>query len=85
MKISPNSPGGAFTSTEQTEWVPGGFFLETHSKMKLPMGNIRGTRMMEYNAADKIYTYNVYNSLGEHQMATGTLQGTPEPGQQKKN
>jgi hypothetical protein len=26
---------------------------------------------MEYNADDNVYTYNAYNSLGEHQMATG--------------
>jgi hypothetical protein len=35
------------------------------------MGDTRGVRVMEYNADDKVYTYNAYNSLGEHQMATG--------------
>jgi hypothetical protein len=71
MNVSPNVPGGDFTSTEHSEWVTGGFFLETHSNMKSVMGDIRSVRVMEYNPDDKIYTYNAYNSLGEHQMAIG--------------
>src|SRR5271167_4426728 len=71
MKLSPTVPGGDFTSTEHSEWVSGGFFLETHSSMHSVMGDVRGVRVMEYNADDNVYTYNAYNSLGEHQMATG--------------
>jgi hypothetical protein len=71
MKISPDVPGGPFTSTEHGEWVSGGFFLETHSSMHSVLGDVRGVRVMEYNPADKVYTYNAYNSLGEHLMATG--------------
>ncbi len=71
IKPGPNGPGGSFTSTEHGEWVSGGFFLETHSSMNSASGNVRSTRMMEYNAAEKLYTNNVYNSLGEHLMATG--------------
>lgn len=75
VKISPNSPGAPFTSTEHAEWVPGGFFLETHSVMHGPLGDVHGTRMMEYNSLKKVYTYNAYNSLGEHVMAEGTVEG----------
>lgn len=71
MKIGQNSPGGPFTSTEHAEWVSGGFFLETHSSMHSVLGDVRGVRVMEYNPNDKVYTYNAYNSLGEHLMATG--------------
>jgi hypothetical protein len=71
MRISPNTPGGPFTSTEHGGWVSGGFFLETHSSMHSVLGDVRGVRVLEYNPADKIYTYNAYNSLGEHVMATG--------------
>jgi hypothetical protein len=74
-KISPSAPGAPFTSTEHGEWVPGGYFLEIHSIMKGPLGDVHGVRMMEYNAADQIYTYNAYNSLGEHQVAIGKAQG----------
>ncbi len=75
VKISPNGPGAPFTSTERAEWVPGGFFLETHSVTHGPMGDVHGTRMMEYNPLKKVYTYNAYNSLGEHVMAEGTVEG----------
>lgn len=74
-KISPKSPAAPFTGTEHGAWVPGGFFLESHSVTKGPMGNVHGTRVMEYNANDKVYTYNAYNSLGEHIMAVGKVQG----------
>ena len=74
-KISPSTPAVPFTSTEHGEWVPGGYFLEIHSVMKGPLGDVHGVRMMEYNAADHVYTYNAYNSLGEHQVATGKADG----------
>jgi hypothetical protein len=73
MKLSPTVPGGDFTSTEHSEWVSGNFFLQTHSSMHSVMGDVRGVRVMEYNADDKVYTYNAYNSLGEHQMAIGHI------------
>jgi hypothetical protein len=80
MKLSPTVPGGDFTPTEHSEWVSGNFFLQTKSSMHSVMGDTRGVRVMEYNADDKVYTYNAYNSLGEHQMATGTSWITPGPG-----
>lgn len=75
MKTSPTGPGAPFTSTERSEWTAGNYFVETHSSMNSPMGDIQGTRVMEYNAADKVYTYNAYNSLGEHIVAIGHVQG----------
>jgi Protein of unknown function (DUF1579) len=75
MKVSPTVSGGDFTSTEHSEWVSGNFFLHTKSSMHSVLGDVRGVRVMEYNAEDKLYTVNAYNSLGEHQMATGQIQG----------
>ena len=75
LKVAPNVPAGPFTSTEHAAWVEGQFFVETHSSMNSVLGNVRGVRVLEYNAADKIYTYNAYNSLGEHIMATGHVDG----------
>ena len=75
MKLSPNGNPAPFSLTETGEWVTDGFFLETKTSMKSPMGHINSVRVMGYNPEDGLYTYNVYNSLGEHQMATGKLQG----------
>ena len=43
--------------------------------MKGAMGTVNSVRVMGYNVEDKVYTYNIYNSLGEHQEALGHLNG----------
>ena len=63
-KISPKSPAAAFTLKEHGEWVTDGYFLETKSSMKSDLGTVNSQRVMGYNVEDKVYTYNVYNSLG---------------------
>ena len=72
-KISPNSPPAEFTGKEQSAWTPGGYFVETHTDIHGPLGDVRSTRVMEYNPASHVYLYNVYNSLGEHIVALGHL------------
>jgi hypothetical protein len=74
-RISPHSPPAEFHGKEESVWTPGGYFVETHTVIHGPMGDLHSTRVMEYNAADKVYTYNVYNSLGEHIVAIGHLDG----------
>jgi len=74
-KISPNTPAAPFTLKEHGEWVTDGYFLETKTSMKGAMGTVNSQRVMGYNPEDKVYTYNVYNSLGEHQVALGHVSG----------
>jgi len=74
-KISPTSPGAPFTLKEHGEWVTDGYFLGTKTSMKSDLGTVNSQRVMGYNVVDKTYTYNVYNSLGEHQVALGHLNG----------
>jgi hypothetical protein len=75
MKISPGSPPAEFSGKEQSAWTPGGYFVETHSDVQGPLGDVRSTRVMEYNPTSHLYLYNVYNSLGEHIVALGHLTG----------
>jgi hypothetical protein len=74
-RISPSTPGAPFTLKEHGAWVTDGYFLETKSSMKSALGAVNSQRVMGYNPEDKVYTYNVYNSLGEHQVALGHLNG----------
>ena len=74
-KINPKTPGTPFHATEHSEWVPGGYFMETKKVMHGPLGDLHSVRMMEWVPQDKAYTYNEYNSLGEHVLAIGTANG----------
>jgi hypothetical protein len=74
-RISPNTPPAPFTLKEHGEFVTDGYFLETKTSMKGPLGTVNSQRVMGYNVQDKVYTYNVYNSLGEHQVALGHVNG----------
>ena len=70
-RISPKTPAAPFSLKEHGEWVTDGYFLETKTSMKSALGTVNSQRVMGYNVQDKVYTYNVYNSLGEHQVALG--------------
>jgi hypothetical protein len=74
-KISPTSPATGYRATATGEWIPGNFFLEIRYVTHGPMGDIHMVRMMEYNPTDSVYTYNEYNSLGEHVVAVGKIEG----------
>jgi len=74
-KISPSSPAVEFHATANGEWVPGNYFLEIKSKTHGPLGDVHSVRMLEYNSSDHVYTFNEYNSLGEHVIGIGKIEG----------
>jgi hypothetical protein len=40
-----------------------------------PMGKSTGLEMFGYDANDKVYTYTSFDSMGTHEVATGTVDG----------
>ncbi len=74
-KPSPYGPGGKTSGTDHNEWMPGGFFLVTHSEFKTPEGDAKGLAIMGYKADDKLYTYHEFDNTGETISATGTVEG----------
>jgi len=75
MKPGPMGPGGKMTETEQSKWMDGGYFLESHIDYKSSMGNGTGISFLSYDANDKMYTYDEFNSAGEAVHSKGMLQG----------
>jgi len=75
LKASPFGPAGKFTGTANNQWMPGGFFLLSHADESTPMGKARGLAIFGYDANDKAYTYQAYNSMGQSEQARGSLEG----------
>jgi hypothetical protein len=75
VKPGPMGPGGKFTGTEHAEWMPGGFFLVSHTQGSSPMGKETGLSIYGYDSEKKVYTYDEFNSAGENVHATGSFDG----------
>lgn len=73
MKPSSFGPGGKMTSTDHVEWMQGNFFMIIHSKFSSQsMGSGVEYAVLGYDSNKKQYTYESFNSDGEHEVATGT-------------
>jgi hypothetical protein len=75
MKPGTMGPGGRFTGSERIEWLPGGFYLVSHSQGSSPMGKEVTLAVMGYDPQKKTYTYDAYNNMGEAEHATGSFDG----------
>jgi uncharacterized protein DUF1579 len=76
MKSSPMGPGGKMTMTDDSKWMDGGFFVVIRSQFKsASMGNGNGIAFLGYDADEKKYTYNEFNSQGEAVVSKGTVDG----------
>lgn len=76
INASPGMPGGKFTETTHAEWMEGNFFLIEHSDGDMgPMGKLKELAAMGYDPDRKVYTYHAFNSMGQDEAATGTVDG----------
>ena len=75
MKAGPWGAGGAMAGDDDCQKMPGGFFVVCRSEGSGPMGAIHGLGVMGYDAQKKVYTWNGFNSMGEHESAAGTIAG----------
>ena len=75
MKPGPMGPGGKFSGMDHIEWMPGGFFMVSHTTGSSSMGKETGLAIYGYDADKKVYTYDEFNSRGEVVHATGTYDG----------
>jgi hypothetical protein len=76
MKPNPMGPGGKMTMNDHSQWMDGGFFVVVHSDYKsASMGSGNGISFIGYDAGEKKYTYNEFNSSGEAILSKGTVDG----------
>jgi hypothetical protein len=74
----PWGAGGKFTSTDASEWMPGNFFVVTHSEYKMPAevgGDGKEMSVMGYDTQQNTYIDDDFNSEGEHELWKGTVSG----------
>jgi Protein of unknown function (DUF1579) len=72
----PWGAGGKFTGSGTTEWMPGNFFVQTHSEAQMPAelgGESKSFMIMGYDTQQGSYTSDRYSSLGQHESSKGTL------------
>lgn len=73
--MGPGSPGGKFTETTHSEWMPGRFFLVEHTTGSGVTGHLVEIAYLGYDAREKTYTYDAFNSMGEAEHAKGNVEG----------
>lgn len=70
--------GGKFTATGTDEWLKGNFFVVGHDDFTLPTdlgGSGTAVTILAYDPDKKVYTEDRYDSNGQHQKSSGTLNG----------
>ena len=75
IKPGPMGPGGKSTGTTKYDWMDGKYFLVSHGTFGGVMGEGTETAYMGYDSSKGVYTYNAFNSMGMHDIATGKLEG----------
>jgi hypothetical protein len=74
----PWGTGGKFSATGTSEWMPGNFFLQSHSEVKMPPevgGETKDLTVMGFDTQQNVYTHDAFGSQGRHESSKGTLAG----------
>lgn len=72
----PGTPSTKWSSITDAEWMDGKYFLVEHSEMDLgPMGKGKQMVIIGYDSDNKVYTHTAFDSWGEAEKATGTVNG----------
>jgi Protein of unknown function (DUF1579) len=72
----PGTPPSKFSSTSHGEWQQGNFFLVITTDSNLEgMGKMHEIAVVGYDPDKKVYTYRNFNSMGQAETSTGTLDG----------
>jgi Protein of unknown function (DUF1579) len=72
----PGTPSTEWSAITDAEWMDGKYFLVEHSEMDLgPMGKGKQMVIMGYDSDNKVYTHTAFDSWGEAEKATGTVNG----------
>lgn len=76
MNPGPGMPGGKFSESSHSEWMEGKYFLESHGEGDYgAMGKMKELAVLGYDSDKKMYTYNAFNSMGQAEYSTGTVDG----------
>jgi hypothetical protein len=76
VKPGPMGPGGKFHSEDHVEWLDGGYFTVIHGKFTGGgMGSGTSVAYLGYDAQEKVYTYDEFNSMGEATHSKGVVDG----------
>ena len=70
--------GGKFSSAGTAEWMSGNFFVISHADFKMPPevgGDGKAVALLGYDTNQNVYTYDGFNSQGQHESSKGTVSG----------
>ena len=75
VKPGPMGAGGKSTGTGKYEWMEGNYFMTSQTSFSGVMGTGKETAYYGYDANKKVYNYDSFSSVGEHNIAVGTFEG----------
>lgn len=75
LNMGPNAPKAEISASDTDEWMSGGFFVVNHSSFQGTIGTGEEIEIMGYDTDAKVYTYDSFNSNGQHEQAKGTMDG----------